>query len=304
MTDVSPHGVLYVAATPIGNLEDMTFRVRDVLEECDLVLAEDTRHSKKLLTHYGLKKRMLSYHEHNESHRTPQIIDLIKAKKKIVLISDAGTPGIADPGNRLVRQVLLQGLPVSVLPGPSALAAALSVCGLPGTEHCFLGFLPRTRKERLAILRKAKTTGWRTVFFEAPHRVSATMTDVLEIWGPDHEIFLAREMSKKFEELVLTRVGTLYERVAEHGPQGECVFVVGASDTSPVAGKAGINDGTSDVEHDMEHVLGQAITEVTELVERGMQRSQAVRYVAERRKVSKNALYRAVMSPRESGSEA
>ena len=275
-------GILYIAATPIGNLGDMTIRAVETLKECSLILAEDTRHSRKLLQHYGIQARLLSYHEHNEQQRAAQVLRFLQQGMKIALISDAGTPGVADPGFHLVRMAYEHGLRVSVLPGPSALTSALSACGLPGSQHCFLGFLPRSRNEKQALLQQAKATGWRVVFFEAPHRASETLELVVELWGEDHLIFMAREVSKQYEELRLTHTGALWQRLKEEGIQGEAVYIL-----APNSGRMHQDSG--------EEELDAARQEVMRLMDQGIRCSDAIRRAAQKTKLSKNKLYRFVL---------
>ena len=272
-------GILYIVATPIGNLGDMTYRAVETLKECSLILAEDTRHSRKLLQHYGIHTRLLSYHDHNEQQRAPQVLRYLQQGMKIALISDAGTPGVADPGFHIVRMAYEHGLRVSILPGPSALTSALSACGLPGSQHCFLGFLPRNRKEKHALLQKAKATDWRVVFFEVPHRAVETLELVVELWGEDHPIFMAREMSKQYEELRLTRTGALWQRLKEEGIQGEAVYIL-----APGAERVHQDPG--------EEALDAALQEIRRLMDQGIRCSEAIRRAAQRTKLPKNKLYR------------
>ncbi len=192
-------GKLWVVATPIGNLEDLSPRARRVLSEADLIAAEDTRHSGRLLAHLGLSKPLVSLHEHNEAARIPRLIERLQAGQDVALISDAGTPLLSDPGFRLVRAVRAADLAVFPVPGPSAAVAALSVAGLPTDRFCFEGFLPASgaaRRQRLTVVLEHPTT---VICFESSHRIGATAVDLASL-APEREVMLAREMTKQFEE--------------------------------------------------------------------------------------------------------
>jgi len=194
-------GTLFVVATPIGNLEDLTFRALRTLKEVDLIAAEDTRRTAKLLAHYEIRKPMVSLREHNESRETPRLLDRIAAGESIALVTDAGTPGIADPGARLVRGAHERDLPVVPVPGPSAVATALSVSGFSGDQFVFAGFPPSSGAARQTWLKALAEERRVVVFFEAPHRIRRTIDDVGQLLGT-RQIFVARELSKKFEQLV------------------------------------------------------------------------------------------------------
>ncbi|NPA49387.1 MAG: 16S rRNA (cytidine(1402)-2'-O)-methyltransferase [Thermodesulfobacteria bacterium] len=248
-------GVLYVVATPLGNLKDITLRALEILQSVDLIAAEDTRTTLKLLNHFELKgPKLVAYHEHNEKERTPSLIKALKEGKKIALVSEAGTPGISDPGAVLVRRAHEEGLPVVPVPGPSALACALSVSGFPLDEgFVFLGFLPAKRAKRRAVFQEVAKERRPLVFFEGPHRIEGTLGDALEILG-DREVFLAREMTKKHEEYLLTRLSALYERFSQEKPRGEFTLVLAGASKGPrtpsekdiaEALKAAFNHGTS-----------------------------------------------------------
>ncbi len=206
-------GKLWVVATPIGNLEDLGARAARVLAEADLIAAEDTRHSGRLLTHLGLSRPLLSLHEHNEGARVPRLVERMLDGQVVALISDAGTPLVSDPGFRLVRAAREAGLPVLPVPGPSAVVAALSVAGLPSDRFCFEGFLPASsgaRRQRLAELLKMPAT---VVCFESSHRIAACSAD-LAVLAPERSVFLAREMTKQFEEHFFGHAGTLPDWLA------------------------------------------------------------------------------------------
>jgi 16S rRNA (cytidine1402-2'-O)-methyltransferase len=220
-------GTLYVVATPIGNLEDMTYRAVRVLTEVDLVACEDTRHSHKLLNHYGIKTKTVSYHEHNERERAGELLASLKSGLDVAIVSDAGTPGISDPGFRVVRMALEEGLRVVPVPGPTALISALVASGLPSDEFFFGGFLPaRTgaRRTRFADLAAIPFT---LVFYEAPHRIAASLKDAREILG-EREAVVARELTKLHEEILRGRLSELAAQFSQAAqePRGEMVLVI------------------------------------------------------------------------------
>ena len=220
-------GTLYVVSTPIGNLEDLTYRAVRVLSEVDLVACEDTRHSQKLLNHYGIKAKTVSYHEHNERDRAEELIGQLESGLDVAIVSDAGTPGISDPGFRVVRMALEADLKVVPIPGPTALVSALVASGLPSDEFFFAGFLPArsgARRSRLSELAGIPTT---LVFYEAPHRMAASLKDAREILG-EREAVVARELTKLHEEIVRGRLSELADKFSEGGqePRGEMVVVV------------------------------------------------------------------------------
>jgi len=219
-------GTLYLVATPIGNLADITHRALQVLKDVDLIACEDTRHTRKLLNHYSIDTKTISYHEHSAQQREDQLIDLLKQGSDIALVSDAGTPSISDPGFRLVRAAIERDVPVVPVPGPSAMIAALIAAGLPTDEFFFAGFLPpksNARRARLATLQSIPGT---LIFYEAPHRLVATLKDAYEILG-EREAVVARELTKLHEEL---RRGKLSELAADYAERadirGEIVLLI------------------------------------------------------------------------------
>lgn len=223
-------GVLSVVATPIGNLADLSPRAADTLASADVVLCEDTRRTRKLLSHLGIALgkgagQLLSSHAHNERDRAAQVVDMIAAGKRVALVTDAGTPGVSDPGQPVVAAVLDAGLKVEVLPGPSAILAALVATGLESERFCFEGFIPRKGAERRARLREIAEERRTVVLFEGPARVAATLADLLEVCGPDRWAGVAREMTKMHEEADRGPLGELVERWSE-ARKGEHVIVV------------------------------------------------------------------------------
>ena len=219
-------GTLYVVATPIGNLEDMTHRAVRILQEVALIAAEDTRHSRKLLDHYAIKTALLSYHEHNEEQRAIQLLERLQAGQSLALISDAGTPCIADPGYRLVSRCRQAGITVAAVPGPSALIAALSISGLPTDSFRFIGFLPAKSHGRRKLLEQFQDEQQTIAFYEAPHRLQSCLEDIVEICGTERQLSVARELTKRHEELFS---GTAAEALAYYAAgkvRGELVLLL------------------------------------------------------------------------------
>ncbi|HEY5479074.1 MAG TPA: 16S rRNA (cytidine(1402)-2'-O)-methyltransferase [Gaiellaceae bacterium] len=262
---------LAICATPIGNLEDVTLRVLSELEQADLVLCEDTRQTRKLLARHGIEARTLSYHEHNEAARVAELLPRLEAGERIALVSDAGMPAINDPGARLVRAALEAGLPVTVLPGPSAVETALVSSGLAGERYQFLGYLPRSEKAREALWRELSRWPYPSVAFESPKRLSATLAS-LAGFDPERELAVCRELSKRFEEVARGSARELAGRF-EQAPKGEITLVIG-----PAAAE-------SDEKEEA------ATAAVAELIGAGLPRRHAVELVAKLTGVGRNRLY-------------
>ena len=262
--------MLAVCATPIGNLDDITLRVLAELREADVVLAEDTRHTRGMLDRHGIRARLLSYHEHNEAARVAELLPRLEAGERIALVSDAGLPGISDPGTRLVRAALDAGIAVTVLPGASAVETALVASGLAGGRYCFVGFLPRKAGELEALWRETGGWGCPLVAFESPHRLSATLRSLAQV-DPGRETAVCRELTKRFEEVVRGTAAELAERLDEP-PKGEITLVVGP-------GSVMSDPGT-------------ARAAVAELVAAGTPRGVAAEVVARLTDTSRNDLYR------------
>jgi 16S rRNA (cytidine1402-2'-O)-methyltransferase len=222
-------GCLYLVATPIGNLEDITVRAIRILKEADLVACEDTRQTQKLLHHYGIRKEMVSYHEHNELTRSPELVIELEQGAQIALVSDAGTPGISDPGHRLVTLCLRHHIPVVPIPGPSALVAALAASGLPTEEFLFVGFLPARAGARRKALDALKTESRTLIFYEAPHRIVETLADALEILGARPAV-IAREVTKIHEEFLRGPLAELLASARKRAPRGEITLLIGPGD--------------------------------------------------------------------------
>lgn len=221
-------GKLYIVATPIGNLADITQRALDTLNEVDLIAAEDTRHSGKLLSHFGVKTRMFALHDHNEKQKAQFLVDEVKAGKSIALISDAGTPLISDPGYNLVNVARENGVDVHPIPGPSAVITALSAAGLPTDKFLFAGFLPVKQQARISELEKYKNAEFTTVFYESPRRILDTLNYIAEHLGQDREVVLAKELTKHFESFTKGNPQTVIDWLEEDKDrqQGEMVLVL------------------------------------------------------------------------------
>ena len=217
--------MLYVVATPIGNLGDITVRALQVLKSVDVVAAEDTRHSGMLLKHFEIKKPLLSYHEHNEAMRTAQLVERLTADENVALITDAGTPALSDPGARLIRACIERGLPITIIPGPSSILAALVGSGFSTERFYFGGFLPVKSGQRERELRATAERGETTIFFESPYRLTKTLAACTGII-PDRQLCVARELTKKFEEFRHGIASKLLAHYEAHPPKGEIVLVI------------------------------------------------------------------------------
>ncbi|MEO6184284.1 MAG: 16S rRNA (cytidine(1402)-2'-O)-methyltransferase [Verrucomicrobiota bacterium] len=218
-------GTLYLVATPIGNLEDITLRALRVIKECDVVAAEDTRHSGQLLKHFGISKPLLSYFQFNEAKRSEEIIERLRRGEKVALVTDAGSPGISDPGERVVKAALAAGFRVEAIPGACALIAALTASGLPTEEFHFIGFLPHKSGQRRKQLEQLKTFDGTLILYESPYRVEKLLTELNEVF-PERAVVLARELTKKFEEFLRGTPGELLEILKKRSLKGEFVVLV------------------------------------------------------------------------------
>jgi 16S rRNA (cytidine1402-2'-O)-methyltransferase len=261
---------LAVCATPIGNLDDVTLRVLRELAEADVVLAEDTRHTRVLLERHGISARLLSYHEHNEAKRTAELLPRLEAGERVTLVSDAGMPGINDPGARLVRAALDAGVPVTVLPGPSAVETALVASGLVGDRYQFVGYLPRGEGALLEVAEEVARWPWPVVAFESPQRLARSL-QVLARVIPDRPAAVCRELTKRFEEVARGTLAELAERFPE-AVRGEVTLVLGGAEVAADE--------------------GGAAAAVAELVEAGVARRRAAEIVSRLTGVPRNRLYR------------
>jgi 16S rRNA (cytidine1402-2'-O)-methyltransferase len=228
-------GTLYLVATPIGNLEDITLRAIRTLKECDLIAAEDTRRTGQLLKHFQMVKPMISYFQFNEARRSEEIIKRLLAGEKVALVTDAGSPGISDPGERVVRAALAAGLRVEPVPGPSAVVAALTASGMPTDEFHFVGFLPHKSTQRRNRLERLKPIPGTIVFYESPYRVEKLLEELAEIF-PDRRVVLAREITKKFEQFVRGKPEEVLAAIRQRTLKGECVVLVEPTEASIEAG--------------------------------------------------------------------
>jgi 16S rRNA (cytidine1402-2'-O)-methyltransferase len=224
-------GTLFVVATPIGNLEDLTPRARQTLAEVDLIAAEDTRHTGRLLSHFGVKTRLLALHDHNEAELAGEVVEKILGGQSVALVSDAGTPLVSDPGYRLIQAAHVAGVTVSPIPGASAMTAALSVAGLPTSSFCFEGFLPSKKKARFDMLTSLKDEVRTMVFYESVHRIVEMLDTLLAVFGPDRPGFIGRELTKMHEQCVYGTLGEIHAQLLDGSivKKGEFVIVVGGS---------------------------------------------------------------------------
>ncbi|MCS5614207.1 MAG: 16S rRNA (cytidine(1402)-2'-O)-methyltransferase [Candidatus Marinimicrobia bacterium] len=230
-------GILFIVATPIGNLDDITFRAVEILKSVDMVLAEDTRHSKKLLLHLDISKPIRAFHEHNERKKTQTIIDELHFGKSVALISDAGTPLISDPGYFLVAQAKKEGLKVVPIPGASALITSLSASGLASDSFTFFGFLPSKKTARVNLLKSLVYSTETSIFYESPKRILATLVDMYSIFGDNREVCLAKELTKAFETIQTDSIPNIikYLNIDKSHQKGEFVILVSANDKIDVA---------------------------------------------------------------------
>jgi 16S rRNA (cytidine1402-2'-O)-methyltransferase len=219
---------LYLVATPIGNLEDITLRALRVLRECDVVAAEDTRHSGQLLKHFGISKPLLSYFQFNEARRSEEIIERLRRGEKVALVTDAGSPGISDPGERVVKAAIAAGFRVEAVAGACALVAGLTASGLPTEEFHFVGFLPHKSGQRRNKLESLQTVPGTLVFYESPYRIEKLLGELNEVY-PERDVVLARELTKKFEEFLRGKPAALLEIAAKRSLKGEFVVLVGGA---------------------------------------------------------------------------
>lgn len=231
-------GILYLCPTPLGNLNDVTGRVLDTLAHADLVAAEDTRHTRKLLNHYGIGAKTTSYHEHNEREKAPFLLQELSLGKGIALVSDAGMPGISDPGYFLVQQALAAGHDVTVLPGPSAVIAALVISGFMPHPFYFYGFLPRKKGERQELLQELEENTWTGVFYESPRRLRETIGDFCALWGTERKVAVVRELTKQFEDVFRGTFADAYDNFSV-APRGEITLVVAGKRPGEEDGVAG-----------------------------------------------------------------
>ncbi|MEW1805252.1 16S rRNA (cytidine(1402)-2'-O)-methyltransferase [Pseudarthrobacter sp. NPDC080039] len=281
-TGTSAAGRIVLAATPIGNTGDASARLVELLATADIVAAEDTRRLHRLVQSLGVAVagRIISYHEHNEATRTAELLDQVRTGSTLLMVTDAGMPAVSDPGFRLVEGAIAAGLPVTAVPGPSAVLTALALSGLPTDRFCFEGFLPRKAGERASRLADLAGERRTMVFFEAPHRLEAMLRALRERFGPDRPIAVCRELTKTYEEVIRGTVGELLKWAEDNEVRGEIAVVVGGAPDQAA--------GTPE-----DHVAA-----VNELVAQGIRLKEAVAAVADDARVSKRELYSAVLAAR------
>jgi 16S rRNA (cytidine1402-2'-O)-methyltransferase len=267
---------LYIVATPIGNLNDISFRAVEILKSVDLIACEDTRHSQRLLKHFNIHTPLISYHEHNERESIDKLINVLKQKKSIALISDAGTPLISDPGYHLVKNALNENIKVVPIPGACAAIAALSVSGLASHNFIFEGFLPATVNSRRTSLEKLKSETRTLIFYEAPHRLQETLLDLSEVFEKEREATLCRELTKTFETIYKSSLSNLYNFVKNNPDQnkGECVIIISGSSIET-----------------LEHNAFSKALSLLKILLADLPLKKAVKITSELTSVSKNLLY-------------
>jgi 16S rRNA (cytidine1402-2'-O)-methyltransferase len=277
---LAPGPALYLVATPIGNLEDITLRAVRVLKEVDLIACEDTRQTQKLLNHYGITTRTISYHEHNEMTRASELVKELQEGTSVALVTDAGMPGISDPGFRLISLAIRHHVPVVPIPGASAFLAALVASGLPTESFRFSGFLPAKRRERRAALEAIRPSPRTQVFYEAPHRIVEALSDVVEVLGKDRHVVIAREVTKLHEEFLRGRAGEVLETLkARDGVKGEITLLIGKAE-----------DSDSQTASESRVSVRQRVEQI--MAEEKVDEKGALKKVAKERGISKSEAYR------------
>ena len=272
-------GMLYLVPTPIGNLGDISLRCRETLEQADFIAAEDTRVTLKLLNHLGIKKSLVSYYEHNKASKGNVILDRILAGETCALVSDAGSPAISDPGEELVKQCAEAGVTVCAIPGPCAVITALSISGQATGRFCFEGFLSTAKKSRREHLESLVQEQRTMIFYEAPHKLVATLEDMADIFGADRPISLCRELTKLHEEVVRTTLGNAVDKYTQNPPKGEFVLVIAGAPAQP-------KEAATEAD---------AVARVNALMEQGLSRKDAIRQTAKELDLPKNVVYDAAL---------
>ncbi|MBM7583386.1 16S rRNA (cytidine1402-2'-O)-methyltransferase [Caldicoprobacter guelmensis] len=270
-------GTLYICATPIGNLEDITLRALRILREVDYIAAEDTRHTLKLLNHYGISKPLISYHEHNQRESGEKIIELLMGGYSVALVSDSGMPGISDPGIPLVCLAREKGIPVTVLPGPSASITALVLSGMDTSRFVFEGFLPRGKKDREIRLEELKREQRTVILYEAPHRLVTTLKDMLDKLG-NRKIAVVRELTKIHEEVLISNLEHMLQHFKEYPPKGEIVLILEGCVCQDVQ------------DNEWEHISVQE--HIRQYMAQGFNKKEAIKLVAKARGLPKNEVYK------------
>jgi 16S rRNA (cytidine1402-2'-O)-methyltransferase len=281
---MSQTGTVYLVATPIGNLEDMTFRAVRILKEVDLIAAEDTRNSIKLLNHFEIDTPMTSYHEFNKVEKAITLIEKLKEGQNIAVITDAGTPGISDPGEELVRMCYDEGIEVTSVPGPAACITAVTMSGQACRRFAFEAFLPKDKKERRRVLEETKHETRTVIIYEAPHHLIGTLKELAEVLGEDRGITLCRELTKKHEEKEKTTIGGALKSYETKEPRGEYVLVIAGKSKAEVLEEARAAFEDMTIEEHMDMYLSK-----------GMDKKEAMKAVAKDRGVSKRDIYNALL---------
>lgn len=278
-------GMLYLCATPIGNLEDITYRVLRTLKEVDLIAAEDTRNSIKLLNHFEIKTPMTSYHEYNKIEKAYQLVEKMRQGQNIALITDAGTPGISDPGEDIVRICYEQGIEVTSLPGAAACVTALTMSGQPTRRFAFEAFLPKDKKEHQAVLAELAEETRTIILYEAPHHLVKTLQELSKVLGADRRLTICRELTKRHEEKMQTTLGDSLHYYEAKEPRGEYVLVIEGKSRAQIEREQQAEWETMSIEEHMAHYESQ-----------GIDRKEAMKLVAKDRGVSKRDIYQSLLS--------
>ncbi len=282
-------GTLYLCATPIGNLEDITLRVLRILKEVDVIAAEDTRQTIKLLNHFEIKTPLVSYHEHNKFQKTPILVQQLLEGKNIAVVTDAGTPAISDPGAELALAAYEAGVEVTSLPGASAVITALTLSGLSTRRFAFEGFLPQDKKERGAVLENLKKNTYTTVFYEAPHRLLRTLAAIEEVVSASRKIAICKELTKKHETVMQCTLGEAIAYYEANPPKGEFVFVLDGADAEQLQREEQKQWEEISLEEHMERYTSK-----------GVDRKEAMKLVAKDRGMTKNQVYKGLLEKKES----
>ena len=277
--EIFQKGTLYLCATPIGNMEDITYRAVRCLKEADLIAAEDTRHTKLLLKTYDIDTPLTSYHEHNKAEKGPELIEKLQDGLMIALVSDAGMPAICDPGSDLVALALAAGIPVVPVPGANAGLTGLIASGMDTTRFTFVGFLPKTKKHRAPVLESLKNYEGTMILYEAPHRIEAVLGEIIDVWG-DRQAVLCRELTKRFEQYLRGTLTELRTTLRDQGIRGEFVILIEGAQASP----------------EMPVDESDYASLVQQLMNQGMDKKEAIRTVAKQCGVSKRSVYQAALT--------
>ncbi|NBJ15745.1 MAG: 16S rRNA (cytidine(1402)-2'-O)-methyltransferase [Dehalobacter sp. 4CP] len=271
-------GVLYLVGTPLGNMGDITFRAVETLKNADLIAAEDTRQTRKLLSRFEIKKPLISYHEHNKQSRESEIIRRLHEGQNIALVSDAGMPGISDPGSDLVKACIANGIEISVIPGPAALLTGLVASGIETKEFVFGGFFPRQSKDRNNLLNELAAERRTMIFYESPHRLCATLQDMLSCWGEDRLCCVARELTKVYEEYKRGTLQEVLKYYKEKGVKGEVTLII---------------EGYKKAEQKIE--LDQAVGILREKMKSGQEKKAAIKEIVVKYNLSRKELYKSII---------